>query len=149
MKSKPVESDRVPVSPSLTYKFSINSQDLDQGCTERPCKQSLEFSQKRDFQCQARFLCTLLDNNVCGDYGLNVKKDESSAADHGGDLCYRNRMEKWTMNQGQNSTLELWWYPGTEFQATCYLWCSKDGNAPMAPNNSPISKDLLLSLVSH
>ncbi|TRY78589.1 hypothetical protein TCAL_04995 [Tigriopus californicus] len=148
LKSKPVESDIVPISPSLIYKFKIDSQGPNEDCRDKPCRKSLGLSWKRDFQCQARFICTLLNNNVCGDYGLNIDMDANSELDKRGDICYRNRMQTWTMSQGHNSTLDLWWYLDTEFQATCYLWCSKDGNAPMAPKNGPISKELLQSLAS-
>ena len=94
----------------------------------------------RDFQCKASFICTHLDYNICGDYGIKI----STSGGDSGSVCYENYISQATVEPGTEMEMELWYESGAKFNATCYFWCTEDGNLPSKFDDSNFASDDLL-----
>lgn len=141
-----------PVSPALIYKISnidsavISSLSSSDGvvCEGDKCSSRISLNWKKTTSCKSTTLCTTLNDNVCGDYGIVVGEGGRDL----GNICYKNRFYSHLVSpEKSQTTIDLWWYQGAKFQATCYFWCTADGSVPASPSGIPISNEMLVSLV--
>ena len=55
-----------------------------------------------------------------------------------GDLCYSDKLYTTTLSPGEEFNLTLWYLKGADFSATCYGWCTEDGELP-EPNGRAVN----------
>ena len=95
--------------------------------------------------CKSRFVCTKLDGNVCGDYGIRVS-DSAGVSE----ICHPTSSYYGTVGNGKAFHLSLWHLlPRPNMQLSCYVWCTEDGSLPSGPGlGASLPSDFLKEVVS-
>ena len=78
-----------------------------------------------------------MEGNPCGDYALSLKFPGNDSTD----VCTEGNLYLGAMEENESLDIDLWFKKSAEFSLTCYLWCTKDGQFPRAPNDRSGSGD--------
>ncbi len=107
------------------------------------CKFSGHLRYHRDSPCQARFACSSLSGNPCGDYGLAVAVVEGGSIGGVGDgttakvasrVCRAGAVhDLGQVVSGDSIVVGLWRLKEVRFRAKCSLWCTSSGQVPRPP----------------
>ena len=130
-------SHSYPLSPVQTYRFSVDSKDLN-GCFNDTCVANMYFNWHWEDSCTASIFCPEMTHNTCGDYGLNLLTDHSYPICHE-DLLYQTDLT-------DQATINLWYVPGAVFGLQCYFWCNNSLAAKFW--NSSYDAEILIKVVS-
>jgi hypothetical protein len=131
----------ISIASSKIYHLTIGSDDFDEPCGNSRCELVAEFVWRGRDHCHSTLLCTVLDGNICGDYGMvagNVT------------VCHEGVDYEDSLESGQMYDVRAWYaaaWPDSHRGAECYFWCTSDGGAPPAPG-AKIDSALINSLVN-
>ena len=122
------------VSPHQVF-FANQSQNDAGSCENERCFQRFKFVNHGQDSCQAQVICTQLEGNVCGDYGVTLLRT-GQVQEEIKHLCYEKELTSQTVSSQGSLEMIVWFLPGAEFIAQCYLWCTGDGELPSAKPES-------------
>ena len=132
----------MPLSPSSVYHFVVDSNTLAAQQTLNEVNVGVSWLWRRT--CKSRLICNSLLGNPCGDYGLEVSSSSAQASK----VCHRGEIVEGKLSYNQLLKLRLWYAQGAEFQLSCYLWCTDDGELPSEVDDVEIETDLIVAIVS-
>ena len=92
---------------------------------EKPCVVLEKFLPHEN--CTFGLICSDLEGNICGDYGLTVS---TAAAAEAVDVCHAGELYSGPVDNIHGVELKLWYHNGTRFRAACHFWCTGDGSLP-------------------
>ena len=85
-------------------------------------------------------MCTSLEGNVCGDYGI-------AAGANGSSVCYENEEHRGDLGSGEVYSVAAWSTGrDSSMRAECFFWCTGGGGPPSAKGET--DRDLIEALVS-
>ena len=89
-------------------------------------------------QCQARFVCTSLSENICGDTLLYLSSiDHAKNKTFDQPVCFKDMLFVSNLNPvGSQINIRLRQMTSIDPELQCYFWCSFDGLVPIRPNDS-------------
>ena len=130
------------LSHSIIYSFSNFSLDtLSCPSSTGPCLLKMPFLwlKSSSYALQTRFVCTRLDGNVCGDYGIGWGNKSYPVVR---DACYQNHVHKGVLDADNNQLAMHFWKQdqAESFNAKCFLWGSRNGALPSRSGFVSISK---------
>lgn len=130
----PESGSTLVISPSLLYQTKVSFDDC-HGCPDKGALK-LRAEWQRDFDCQAKLICTQLEGNVCGDYAIKASEPDSDPAS--GYVCYEDVFTTATLGHGQELEMTLIYHNSSLYNVTCYFWCTPTGDLPDLPKDSDI-----------
>ena len=147
LKTISLETD--PTSKSLStlniYQFLFGSRS---SCTDGSsrCEISTDLQYFATGSCDFTFVCSVLDGNPCGSYGIKVGL-ANEEEDH--DVCNVGQTVNGTLTSGQTLEVSLWYTEHMTAQdPKCYLWCRDPLERNKTEKNSnSIDEDTLKDLV--
>ena len=123
------ELQATPMSPNKIYTIGIAVDSVNSTCPSQldSCVHEYRFVWLRRESCEAKFQCSRLEGNVCGDFApqFQVEGGESS-----GDVCYARTQHTAQMDENDLATVKFWRVSGTTMNAQCILWCTQNGKIP-------------------
>ena len=123
------------ISPLTVYFTNQTLQDNGY-CDADLCRQKNRFEWHGRSDCQSNFVCTRLDGNVCGDFGVTLSYGLTGAeltSREDTEVCQERYSYKGAVSDGHSLEIQLWYRRGTEFQAECFMWCTAEGGLPDVP----------------
>lgn len=93
--------------------------------------------------CISNFICSVLNDNPCGDFGLELTYSQGKTQD----VCFVGELHRETLNASASLEVDLWYGKAKKKDISCFFWCTKDGHLPKPPQNL-VDKSFLLKLVS-
>jgi hypothetical protein len=136
-----------PLSPRTIYHISIeaDSHTCDKGSK---CGLGRRFQWHRPNEtCQFNFVCSRLDGNVCGSYGVRVTTGAGGDGSGVTDICRVGEHLKTDLNGGDEVDVGYWFTERAE-TAACYFWCTADGALPQADYVDRVDPTVIEALVS-
>ena len=138
-----ISLSKIPSRRSLSsfniYEFSFRRSP----CTEDRCQITSVLQYVASDSCDYTFVCSVLDGNICGSYGVEI--DHSVEEEQ--DVCNQGEIFNGTLLSGQTLAVSLWYTQHmTAKDPNCYLWCRD----PKERNKTDtfIDEDTLRDLVS-
>jgi hypothetical protein len=137
------------ISPRTFYSLQLNRTSLPD-CPEESVKCSHSYSLKWlwDNECQANFVCSRLEGNVCGDYGVGVAFGDQQEAD----VCYAKEVHSGRLEFYSVAEISIWYLDAADdFLIDCHFWCAGNGSnfegVDTAEGNTTIDDKALAELV--
>lgn len=139
------------VSPVYVYHTSSAKNTLP-ACLHDRCSVSYTFTNMGRKACQASLICSSLNGNVCGDFGLDfnvVNRDANGNPEPGPEfqVCQKGHLFRTTLGKSSSVELNLWYDGDSDLMATCFFWCTADGALPQRKSSNSINDNLILQLV--
>ena len=137
-------------SPFKIYQIKFNS-TLDEPCTSKLCTCTSSLAWYSELGCHANFMCTVMNGNACGDFGIQLSHKNSSKTD----ICNKNKIFTKQLSSLDYLTIDLWHTPTSRFDVVCHAWCSsRDGSNQVPPKQQgadvvlqPLLEDIALHQV--
>ena len=95
-----------------------------------------------DNTCQSRFVCSKLEGNICGNYGLRVTDNSGHK-----DICYSSSDFQGHVNSGKALHVAIWHLHKPDMDLSCYVWCTENGSLPEPSEGQPVSTEFLQEIV--
>ena len=92
--------------------------------TETLCSTKYSFT-KYDGQCNGSLICTQMEGNACGTFGISLVSDQGKQ-----DVCHAGVEHYFSMRFFSSVDVEVWMVKGEKFALNCMLWCSEEGEVP-------------------
>jgi hypothetical protein len=122
----------------MTYQLLKSSNQSK--CYKQQCSEELSLTWLYKEPCNFKTICTDLQGNICGDYGVQVVYSISKIQD----ICFPNLTYSGEMIE--NITVKLWYSKGSSYMVDCYSWC--ETNIDFGISQSQLaSQQLLVDLV--
>lgn len=131
-----------PISPHVVYHWYNNQSNATTSLSPALQGDALIFKNSRKEKCSSHLLCSSLNGNICGDFGLHLDKANQSKC-----VCYEQKCYLGSVEPGHHFNISLWNYSDAEFEAECFFWCTETGQLPPAPPNKSKDKNILNQLV--
>lgn len=128
--------DLVYLSSASIYHVKLSNNDFKDNSSLS--KLSTQFKWLGEQRCLSRFICAKLSGNVCGDFSLTAQDEE---------VCRPGQVFKGEVNPNGIFTLDLWTLKLKEMEASCYLWCTFNGELPSEPSGSKLDPEAVSELV--
>ena len=105
--------------------YLLDLDDTKTDCNEgEMCKSSIKYTWFSPFPCQLNFVCSKLTGNICGDYGLNLIKDQDHVP-----ICHPFLNYNQTLNSMESIQIEFWQTEDNDkFNLSCQFWCNSNQN---------------------
>lgn len=133
------------LSPVVIYQTRIAIGDLD-GCTADKCYRSFKFQTRSKESCQFAFVCSRLEEEPCGDFGIELAYPAmGSASDQ---VCHPGAIHRSKLESGETANITLWHMASAKVEAQCFAWCTQDGQIPfLSDSDGEGVSDLLQNLL--
>ena len=136
-------------SPVLIYNTIIKRDDGSvQNCSveEDKCQQEYSFKQWHSSSCQFNFVCSQLEENPCGDFGLSLNVGNE---DKNEDVCHPGIIHSAELRHKTSVKIGLWQMKSAAIDAQCYAWCTPDGTLPTYQPAGNKNQELLNQLLTN
>ena len=108
----------IPLSPIKIY--ALETPKKLKTCESEVCSDLVHFNWHWKQPCEQNFYCSVLDGNVCGDFGLKLHDSTNQSID----VCHEKHLYKNALEH--HMTIELWYVNSAQFNLHCHFWCHND-----------------------
>ena len=122
------------------YHFRQEQNSLEE-CEDRKCYVRTQLKWNGQENCTFGFICSRLEGNSCGDFGLELERDETDQ------VCHASKLHSLTLSTGDETKINLWYSGNFSSEIACYYWCTHDGRIPQKPESQKLDKNVLDDLV--
>ena len=126
--------------PTTIYRIQSSSAN----CKESICERSVAFKNLGNSPCISNFICPVLNQNPCADFGIQLKYSDESVKD----ICIAGKLQQQTLETSESVQAVLWNAANVTYHATCFYWCTDDGHLPNLRPDKNVADDLILQLVT-
>ena len=130
----------------------MNAPRKDNGyCNAALCHQKYRFEWRGRRGCESNFVCSRLDGNVCGDFGVALSYGLTGvqlSSRRDAEVCQAGRAHRGNVTDGRALEIQLWYRRGAQFQVECFMWCTPGGRLPANPHGPPVDVTTVISLGS-
>lgn len=147
---KRLELSSVRTSTSTISQINVYELNAVQGsfgtCEEKErCEAVIELDWLTKDPGQWNFICTKLNGNICGDYGVQLNQNDGTPID----VCYVGEIHKGQLESPSSLNISVWFAPASLYEIRCYFWATKDGHLPKTISKSNDNEDIIQALVNH
>ncbi len=142
-----------PLSPRLVYHFSVADPPPCNKTDGGLCALTSAYRWLRSNDtCRLNVVCSRLDGNACGSYGVRVTTGDGKEEKDTTDLCQVGEHLKTDLTGERDSLIVDYWYAAGNKNgstAACYFWCAASGDE--LPSTAPVQRvepQVILPLVS-
>lgn len=129
------------LAPSNIYQIHVDAPE----CSQDRCSFSKSLGWFGDQTCHAKLVCSNLNENVCAEFGLNLKFGNSDVRR----VCQNNTIYQGSLTYPERLELEFWYVDSANPGAfNCYFWCTMDGGLPQTISGNKAEEELVGALVS-
>ena len=93
-------------------------------------------------ECQSSFVCETMSGNPCGDYGLKLAYREQNQS-----VCHAGQKYHGSLEFNEVLDISVWHTDGAKFEASCFFWCTEDGELPADITQTSVDQDLITAIV--
>ena len=129
--------DPLIMSPSIMYELDV-ADGLT--CSDQYCAYKKYLSIAKG-HCSFKFLCSDLDDHICGDYGITVHQGGQHAnTSVSNSVCSVGQIVSQEMQVGDSISLEMWKTSTTKkSRFSCHFWCTSSGGLPKSKEDLALS----------
>lgn len=98
-------------------------------CDSSKCWKTQQFHWLQEDNCTASFVCSTMEYNVCGDFGVVIGQEGYEDRDY----CFPREHFSRVLQQNDRLDINIWFIQGVNFRLKCYLWCTESGDFPREP----------------
>ena len=131
-------SQTISVSSQMVYEVSG---DGSQGCQgTKLCKSQKSFMWHHKSRCISSFICTQLNGNVCGDFGISLMYGPDSKSKKFSSMsCFEENRYLGLLKDDNHLHIYQVHKKWHQYNVTCYFWCTSDGQLPQPLPSYPES----------
>lgn len=115
---------------SIDFDNNFAGVDADTaGCNATKCWKREQFHWLQEDSCTATFVCSHMETNVCGDFGVvlghPIHEDKN--------YCFPKEHYSQLLQTNDRLDIGIWYIREAVFSLRCYFWCTETGAYPAEP----------------